>query len=83
MKYIPFVLLIGLAGCAADPISTHKTDNQNVSVDLLFEHDGCTVYRFYDDGRYHYYAKCPNASASTTTQQQSGKTTVPEEIPTP
>jgi len=62
MKYILGLLLLCLIGCTADPISSVKTNNKDVSVDLLFTHDGCSVYRFVDGSDYHYYAVCKQGS---------------------
>jgi hypothetical protein len=33
-------------------------NNKTYSVDFLFEHDGCKVYRFYDYGNYVYFTNC-------------------------
>ena len=58
-------LAVSTAACVAEPIATAPTNNAEIQVDLLFEHDGCRVYRFRDIG-YHYFARCngvgPNAS---------------------
>jgi hypothetical protein len=74
---------LALAGCAKDPVSTDQTNNNQFQVGLLFDVDGCTVYRFEDAGRYHYFTNC----AGTVMEQQShqcGKTRCShdEEIPT-
>lgn len=55
-----------------------QTDNQNIKVQLLFEHDGCKVYRFYD-ARWVYYTDC---SGSTAWLEKQGKNYVPEEVQT-
>ena len=44
------------AGCVANPVTREQTNNAEVAVDLLFEHEGVRVYRFTDGGRFHYYA---------------------------
>jgi hypothetical protein len=33
-------------------------NNPTYTVDYLFEHDGCKVYRFYDRGNYVYFTNC-------------------------
>jgi len=33
-------------------------NNPTYSVDYLFEHEGCKVYRFYDRGNYVYFTNC-------------------------
>lgn len=60
--YLPaifMVVVLLLGSCSAIPISTSEPLNNNTySVDYLFEHDGCKVYRFYDRGKYVYFTKC-------------------------
>lgn len=45
-------------GCAKDPEKVELSTNPKVAVATLFTHDGCTVYRFEDVGRDHYFARC-------------------------
>ncbi len=52
------ILSLMLLGCEEPAQKTVSTTNQNIKVELLFEHDGCKVYRF-NDGGTHYYARCP------------------------
>lgn len=70
-----FLLLI-LSSCAKDPISTKETNNENFEVSFLFEYDGIKVYRFYDDGRYHWFTSKGETicTQKTYTTSQSGKT---------
>jgi hypothetical protein len=79
--FIASTFLIGCMTACDDPVpvQTEKTSNPHKSVDLLFIKDGCKMYRFTDLGRDHYFTTC---SGSTITDQQSGKTTYSEEIPT-
>lgn len=35
-----------------------ESSNSDVEVELLFEHDGCKVYRFFDGGSAKYYTDC-------------------------
>lgn len=44
-----------VTACEKTPVSTSRTDNREISVDLLFEKDGVKVYRFMDGGRAIYY----------------------------
>jgi len=53
MRYLLFLIL--LCGCAREPIRTEKTNNDKFEVSFLFEYEGIRVYRFYDDGRYHWF----------------------------
>jgi hypothetical protein len=49
-----------LLGCVNDPVATTPSNNPDVHVDLLFTHEGCSVFRF-RDGAYHYYVRCDGA----------------------
>lgn len=71
MKTIIFLaLVLILSACRYESQSTEKKTN-GIEVELLFEHDGCKVYRFYD-GRTVYYTDC---RGTTQSSYQSGKTT--------
>jgi hypothetical protein len=39
-------------------------------VGFLLEHEGCRLYRFFDAGYYHYYAKC-HGSSEVSSQRSS------------
>ncbi len=85
MKWLFAVLLLGCVERAA-PQSVHGTSNPGVTVALLFEHDGCKVYRFVD-GNAHYYVHCKSGESSAMEQhiESCGKDcseTVQTEIPT-
>lgn len=69
MKYLLLALL--LLGCENEPISEVNTQNPNISVAFLFEHDGCKVYRFYDNGA-RYFVNCGNGRARTEGQHSEG-----------
>lgn len=69
MKLI-FLLML-LVSCAKDPVSNSKTNNSKFEVSTLFEHDGCKVYRFDDNGNYHYFTNC--TSVEKNYYRQCGK----------
>lgn len=61
------IAAVGLFGCQKQPeVSTHQG---NFNVEKLFTHEGCTVYRFYDD-RTVYYTNC---QGQANTQYSCGK----------
>lgn len=65
---VPFVLiglLAMLAGCTGDPQDVSPTSNDQYKVDLLFEHEGCRVYRFRDGNDRIYYAHCQHGIVRT------------------
>lgn len=87
----PLLLAVGalvLTSCEKDAQTTTRSSNPDISVDLLFEHEGCRVFRFEDGTHLHYFVKCASGSASTSTahSQYNATTkttdTVIEDIPT-
>ena len=53
------VVFGALGACDGRPVkAVHKTDIAEREVVKLFSYDGCSVYRFVDQGNYHYYANC-------------------------
>ncbi len=56
---------LALSGCARDPVETTRTNNPSINVEKLFEHEGCTVYRFQDAGNYVYYSNCQGSTQSS------------------
>lgn len=55
-------LLIGAVmccfSCAKTPQSVEQSSNSEIQIQLLFEKDGCKVYRFYDCGHAVYFTDC-------------------------
>jgi hypothetical protein len=79
-----FVSLLAV-GCVAQPIAVSATNNEEVPVDTLFVHEGCTMYRFKDGGVFHYYARCDGARPAVQTMSivSCGKSCVrPDDIAT-
>ncbi len=67
-KILTLLILFLLISCHKESIETsHKGD---FKVELLFEHDGCKVYRFFD-ARYVYYTDCSCGSSTVTTYQKN------------
>ena len=61
-----------LGGCNA-PETPAKVDvGHGFKVQKLFTHDGCTVYRFYDDGE-KYFTRCDGAAASSAQWKTGSK----------
>lgn len=61
-------LTVLLSGCDGieNPIKKEVTSN-GAHVQKLFVYDGCSVYKFYDNGAY-YFTKCEAATVSSTIQ---------------
>lgn len=58
--FLPAVVLLLASGCATGiPLQTKESENNKTyDVDYLFEHGGCKVYRFHDQGNYVYFTNC-------------------------
>jgi hypothetical protein len=58
-----------LGGCNVEktyqPIMTEKTKN-GYEITKLFEHEGCEMFKFNDEGYARYFAKCGKAKSITT-----------------
>ncbi|WP_085535263.1 DUF4884 domain-containing protein [Massilibacteroides vaginae] len=53
--------------CGGVPLLTTESDNnKSYTVEYLFEHDGCKVYRFMDRGEYVYFTNCNGSVTSAT-----------------
>ena len=60
-----------VTGCEKPAESVAHT-GAGFTVERLFTHDGCTVYRFEDGGSNRYFTRCDGIAAqSTTTWQES------------
>jgi len=70
-QVLPAAALLALffVACRVErPLDTRKSDNnRSYTVDYLFTHDGCKVYRFMDDGHYVYFTICDGDNASHAT----------------
>ena len=54
------LLMLGGYSCSVGtPLAYTKADNNKTyDVQYLFEHDGCKVYRFQDNGHFVYFTNC-------------------------
>ncbi|MDF2192954.1 DUF4884 domain-containing protein [Paraflavitalea sp. CAU 1676] len=50
-------------------------NNRTYTVQYLFEHDGCKVYRFYDQGNYVYFTNCNGQAIARTDSTTTTNTT--------
>jgi hypothetical protein len=48
---VGITVMFALVACQKDSVSSSKTDNPEITVELLFENDGVKVYRFHDQAR--------------------------------
>lgn len=54
------IFVFVFASCSVNlPVATSTPqNNKTYEVDYLFEHEGCKVYRFRDNGNYVYFTNC-------------------------
>lgn len=54
------VIILFLTSCSIQqPVaSEYSQNNEDYTVDYLFEHEGCKVYRFRDRDNYVYFTNC-------------------------
>jgi len=64
-----FVITV-LTSCKKDAKEKVVTNNKSFDVELLFEVDGCKVYRFEDQGRPRYFTTC---QGSISWSESNGK----------
>lgn len=81
MTRLAIITLLALAGCNGKPEEATRI-SEDFTVERLFTHDGCTVYRFKDAGA-RYFTNCQGGT-SWTTRHGNGKSshTKQHEIPT-
>lgn len=61
------------AACTKEGEGPARASNDRFDVQRLFTADGCTVYRFFDAGNFHYFVNCPGGGVSTRQSYQCGK----------
>ena len=77
MKKLLFILLIGLlSSCKGESISSEHSGD--FKLELLFEKDGCKMYRFHD-GIWVYWSTC---EGRTSWVESNGKTSTSHEVNT-
>lgn len=69
---IGFAALLLVSACSKKAQEVSATSNWEIPIELLFEKDGCKVYRFEDGGRDHYYTTC-EGSVSADWSESCGK----------
>ncbi len=71
--FLATTAILAFCACAqrSVPISSNISENNRTyKVDYLFEHDGCKVYRFADNGYYVYYTNCNGMAVARTDSTQ-------------
>lgn len=67
------VAALALAGCDVPPrdVPESKETAGTFTVERLFTHDGCTVYRFRDNGDRRYFTRCDGAASAEASWSES------------
>jgi hypothetical protein len=57
---LQMIACLSVSSCGVQvPISKMQpANNKTYQIEYLFEHDGCKVYRFIDEGHYIYFTNC-------------------------
>ena len=76
MKKLALALIIGISLVSCVETNPNGSPTEKVGLSFLFEKDGVKVYRFFDEGRYHYFT----TNGETITSQKSGKSNYEENI---
>ena len=68
-KIITLLCVFHLIACSTEKPISREPPKNNVTykVEYLFEHDGCKVYRFRDNGNYVYFTSCKGETTSVLT----------------
>ena len=67
------LLAVVITGCYSQAQQKEQTTNSEFKLELLFEKNGCKIYRFLDGGRAVYWTDCRGKIESIYTTS-SGKT---------
>lgn len=70
-RYLWVVCVMFAAGCTGRAQTSQRVGD--FTVQRLFEVDGCTVYRFSDNGSYRYFSRCGSRSSGVMWTQSCGK----------
>lgn len=72
-KSILIIAMFLLVACNKEAQQEVQSSNSEIKLELLFEHEGCKVYRFNDGGRNIYWSDC-RGNMQSSYYQSSGKT---------
>ena len=80
LTFYTIIIVLGamiFGACINEPISKERIGKDDgFEVEYLFDKDGVKVYRFFDNGHYHYFT----TKGETISTQSAGKTTYSENI---
>ena len=73
MKILFLIIIFVFISCEKDALLVKQSNNQSFTVSLLFEFEGCKVYRFEDYGKPHYYTNCTETISEKCTYTKSSR----------
>jgi hypothetical protein len=80
LTFYTIIIVLGamiFGACINEPMSTERLGKgDGFEVEYLFDKDGIKMYRFYDNGHYHYFT----TKGETISTQTEGKTHYTENI---
>ena len=79
MKKLIIIALLFASCDDRQPQKDVETSNNDYQIQLLFEIDGCKVYRFFDRGSTRYFTNC---KGNVTWETSNGKSTQQHSIET-
>ncbi len=73
--FIPTLVVLALTlllyACEKKALRVVPTDNSDIELKLLFEIDGCRIYRFQDEGSSRYVTVCGSHQTASTQWNES------------
>lgn len=66
LRTASLILLCILVGCGKHAVGVLPSSNQELTVDILGDVDGCRIYRFIDVGSFRYFVRCGNLTTATS-----------------
>lgn len=73
MKILFFIITLFFISCQKEALLIQQSNNKLFTVSLLFEFEGCKVYRFEDSGNPHYYTNCTETISEKCTYTKSSR----------
>lgn len=67
-KFLIIILLVSLSSCSpkkSTPVIVQDAQD-DFRVSKLFKYENCTLYRFMDDGNWHYFSNCGEVESNRT-----------------
>ena len=70
---LTFLVVVLISSVSDNPEPKETIQNGDYKLELLFEQNGCKMYRFHDNGRYVYWSDC-QGKTELEYKESNGKT---------